>query len=261
MNIKGWFPLGVTGLFSLLPNTLSRVFSSSRVWKHQFYGLQPSLWSSSHIRTWLLEKNIALTMETFVRKVMSLLFHMLSKFVKTFLTRRKCLLILGLQLLSAVILESKKIMSVTVSIVSPPSCNEVMRPHAMILVFWMLSFKPAFSPSSVTFIKRLFSPSLLSAINVVSSAYLCLWIFLLATLIIASDSLSLAMMYPACKLNKQSDSIQPWHTPFPILSQSLSMSGSNCWFLTCLQISQEAGKVVRYSHLFKNFPRFVVIHS
>ena len=168
------------------------------------------------------EKTTALTMETFIIKVMSLLFNMLSKFVKTFLSRRKYLLILWPKLPLAVILEPKKIMLVTVSIVSPPSYHEVMRPDVMILVFWMLSFKPVFSLSSVNFIKRLFSPSLLSAIKVVSSAYLSLWIFILETLIIASDSSILAfhMMYTACKLNKQSDSIQPWHAPFPIWNQS-----------------------------------------
>ena len=55
MNILGWFPL-LTGLISLQPKGLSRVFSSTTVWKHQFFGTQPSLWSNSHIRMWLLEK-------------------------------------------------------------------------------------------------------------------------------------------------------------------------------------------------------------
>ena len=94
---------------------------------------------------------------------------------------------------------------------------------AMILVFWMLSFKPAFLLFSFTFIKRLFSSSLLSAIRVVSSAYLRLWIFLPAVLIPACALCSLAfhMMYSAYKLNKQSDNIQPWCTPFPIWKQSI----------------------------------------
>jgi len=56
MNIQGWFPLGLTGLISLLFKGLSRVFSSTAVQKHQFFGTQPSLWSNSHICTWLLEK-------------------------------------------------------------------------------------------------------------------------------------------------------------------------------------------------------------
>ena len=56
MNIRGWFPLGLTWLISLLSKGLSRVFSSTTVWKHQFLSVQPSLWSSAHIRTWLLVK-------------------------------------------------------------------------------------------------------------------------------------------------------------------------------------------------------------
>ena len=54
--IQGWFPLGLTSLISLLSKGLSRVFSSTTVWKHQFFGAQPSLWSNSHTHMWLLEK-------------------------------------------------------------------------------------------------------------------------------------------------------------------------------------------------------------
>ena len=107
---------------------------------------------------------------------MSLLFNMLSRLVITFLPSSKRLLISWLQSLTAVILEPKKIQSVTVSTVSPSICHEVMGPDAMILVFWMLSFKPTFSFYSFTFIKRLFSSSSLSAIRVVSSAYLKLFL-------------------------------------------------------------------------------------
>ena len=57
MNIQGWFPLGLTGLISLQSKRLSRVFSSTTIWKYQFFSTQPSLWSNSHIRTWLLEKS------------------------------------------------------------------------------------------------------------------------------------------------------------------------------------------------------------
>ena len=111
----------------------------------------------------------------------------------------------------------------------PSICHEVVRPDAMILVFWMLSFQPAFSLSSFTFIKRLFSSSLLSAIMVLSSAYLRLLIFLLAIWIPACVSYSPAflMMYSALKLNKQDDNIQPWHTPFPILNQPVLF---HVWF-------------------------------
>ena len=108
-------------------------------------------------------KTIALTRQTFVGKVMSLLFNMLSRVVITFLPRSKCLLISWLQSPSAVILEPKKIKSDTVS---PSISHEVMGPDAMILVFWMLSYKPTFSLSSFTFIRRVFSPSSLSAIRV-----------------------------------------------------------------------------------------------
>ena len=158
----------------------------------------------------------------FVSKVMSLLFNMLSRLVITFLPRSKQLLISWLQSPSAVILEPKKLKSVTVSIVSPSICHEVIGLDAIILVFWMLNFKPAFSLSYFTFIKRLFSSSSLSAIRMVSSAYLRLLIFLLAILIpaCASSSPAFLMMYSAYKLNKQGDNIQPWHTPFPIWNQS-----------------------------------------
>ena len=132
------------------------------------------------MHTWLLE-NIALTRWTFVDKVMSLLFNMRSRLVINFLPRSMRLLISWLQSLSAVILEPQKIKSTTLSSVSPSICRELMGPDAMILVFWMLSFKPTFS-LSFTFIKNLFSSSL-SAIRVVSSAYLSLLIFLPAILI------------------------------------------------------------------------------
>ena len=80
-------------------------------------------------------KTIALTRQTFVSKVMSQIFNMLSGLVITFLPRSKCLLISWLQSPSAVILEPKKIKSVIISIVSPSVCHEVMGPDAMILVF------------------------------------------------------------------------------------------------------------------------------
>ena len=100
-------------------------------------------------------KTIALTRQIFVGKVMSLLFNVLSRLVIAFLPRKKHLLISWLQSPYAKILEPKKMKSVTVSIVSPSTCHEVMGPDAMVFIFWMLSFKPAFSLSSFTFIKRL----------------------------------------------------------------------------------------------------------
>ena len=89
-------------------------------------------------------KTIALSRQTFVGKVMSQLFNMLSRLVVAFLPRSKRLLISGLQSPSAVILEPRKITSLTVSIVSPSICHEVMGLNAMILVFWILRFMPAF---------------------------------------------------------------------------------------------------------------------
>ena len=178
---------------------------------------------------------------------------MLSRLVITFLPRSKWLLISWLHSQSAGILEPKKIKSATVSTVLPSICHEVMGPDAMIFVFWILSFKPTFSLYSFTFIKRLFS-SLLSAIRVMSSAYLRLLIFLQAILIpsCASSSPVFLMIYSAYKLNKQGDNIQPWRTPFPIWNQSVVPCPVLTCFLTCIQISHEAGQVVCYSRLFKN---------
>ena len=127
-------------------------------------------------------KIIALTIQTFVGKVMSLLFNMLSTFVIAFLPRSKHLLISWLHSQFTVILEPNKIKTL-VSIVSPYICHKMMVPDVMILAFWMLSFKPALSCSSFTFNKRLFNSFLLSVIMVVSSAYLRLLIFLLVILI------------------------------------------------------------------------------
>ena len=105
------------------------------------------------------------------------------------------------------------------SISSPFICPEVMGPDDMILVFWMFSFLSQLLHAPLS----PFSSFLLSAIRVVSSAYLKLLIFLLAILIPACDSSSLTfhVMYSPYKLNKQTDNIQPCHTPFPILNQSI----------------------------------------
>ena len=180
-------------------------------------------------------KTIALNIRTFVGKVMSLLVNMLSRFVTAFLSRSKCLFISWLQSPSAVILEPKKIESVTISTVSPSICHEVIGPEAMILAFWMLSFKSAFSLSSFTFIKRFFSSSLLSVIRVVLSAYLRLLIFLPAILIpaCALSSPAFHMMYSANRMTIYS------------LDALLSQFEPVCcsMFLTCIQVSQEAGKV------------------
>ena len=106
-------------MISLQSKGLSRVFSNTTVQKHQFFSVQPSLWFSSHIYTYTTGRTIVLTIWTFVSQGMSLVFNMPSRFVIVFLPRNKRLLISWLQLPSAVILEPKKIKSVTVSIVSP----------------------------------------------------------------------------------------------------------------------------------------------
>ena len=129
---------------------------------------------------------------------------------------------------SALTLEPKEIKSITTSNFSPSICYEVMGLNAMILVFWMLSFKPAFSLSSFTLMKMLFSSSSLSAITVVSSAYQRLLIFLPAVFIPAYDSSNptFRKMYSTYKLNKQGDIIQLCHTTFSIMNQS---------FVSCLR--------------------------
>ena len=184
---------------------------------------------------------------------MSLFFSMLSRLVITFLPRSKCLLISWLPSPSAMILEPKQIKSVTVSTVSPSTSHEVLEPDAMILVFWMLSFKPAFSLSSFTFIKKLFSSSSLSAIRVVSSAYLRLLIFILAILIpaCASSSPVFLMMYSAYRLNNWSDKI--FGTIFLILQIKLSFlqttfSNYKIWYPKENMLSLERWLTVVITH-------------
>ena len=149
------------------------------------------LYSNSQIHTWLLKKTIALTRRTFVGKVMSLLFNTLSRFVIAFLPRSERLLISWLQSPFSVILEPKKIVShcfhclpIYLLWSDGTGCHDV---HFLNAAFWA-----AFSVSSFTFIKRLFSSSSLSAIRVVSPAYLRVLIFLPAILILACVSSSLA---------------------------------------------------------------------
>ena len=170
---------------------------------HQHLSLKASvLWPSALLIVQLSHpymttgKIIPLTKWIFVGKVMSLLFNMLFKLLLVFLPRSKQLLISWLQSTSAVILKPKKITSAAVSTFPPSICHEVMGLDAMIFGFGMLSFKPTFSLSPFPLIKRLFSSSLLSAIQVVSSAYLRLLIFLpeILTPACASSSPAFHMM-------------------------------------------------------------------
>ena len=140
---KDWLDLlAVQGtLKSLLQHHSSK---ASILWRSAFFTVQIS---HPYMTT---RKIIALTSWTFVGKVMSLLLNMLSRLVITFLPRSKCLLISQVQSPSAVILEPPKMKSLTVSIVSPSICYEVMGPNAMILIFWMGSLSQMFhSPLSL----------------------------------------------------------------------------------------------------------------
>ena len=146
-----------TGWISLQSKGLSRVFSNTTVQKHQFFSAHLSLWSNSHIHTCLLEKRKLWPDGPLSAKQCLHFFNMLSRLVIGW-SRSKCLLISWLQSPSAVISEPKKIKSVTVSTFSPSICHEVMGLDAMIFVFWILSFKPAFSLSSFTFVKKFLVP-------------------------------------------------------------------------------------------------------
>ena len=222
MNIQGWFPLRLTGMISLL---------SSRTLKSllQHHSLKASiLQCSAFFKVQLSQplmttgKTIALTQWIFVDKVLSLLFNNLSRFAIVFLPRSKHLLISWLQLLSTVTLELPKIKPVTAGILFPSIFHEMIGQDVMIFLFecWVLS---QLSLSYFTFIMRLFSSSSFSAIRVVSSAYLRLLIFLPAILIPACawSNLAFQIMYTAHNLNNQGDNIQPWHTPFPNVNQSV----------------------------------------
>ena len=171
------------------------------------------------------------------------------------------LLISWLQSPSTMILEPKKIKSISVSTFFPSTCHEVMGPDAMILVFWMLSFKPAF----YTLPKRFFSST--SLFRVVSSAYLRLLIFLPTILIpaCASSSLAICMMYSAYKLItrltiysldillSQFGPSLLFHVQFLLLLLDLNTGFSGGRYGNIIQ--------VWYAHLSKSFSPFVVIHK
>ena len=172
-NIQDWFPLGWTGWSPCSPRdsqessptpqfkninssafrflytpTLTSIYDH---WKnHIFFIILFYFWTLQYCIGFAIywnESAIALMRRNFVGKLMSLLFNMLSMLVIVFLPRSKCLLISWLQFPCSVILDPKKIQPVTVSIVSPSLCHEVMGPDSMILVLWILNFKPTFSLS------------------------------------------------------------------------------------------------------------------
>ena len=132
MNIQDSFPLGLIGMISFVAQGLSRVFSVT-IQKHQFFGAQLSLWSNSHPYM-TTRKTIDLTRWTSVGKVKSLLFNMLSRLVIAFLPRSKCLNFMATVTICSDFRDQEN-KSLTVSIVSPSICHEVMGPDAMIFVF------------------------------------------------------------------------------------------------------------------------------
>ena len=146
MNTQDWSPLGWTGWISLQSKRLSSLLQhhsskASILWCSAFFIVplsHPYLTTRKIIMDFCWQSNVYV-------------FNMLSRLVITLLPRSKRLFISWLQSPSAVILEPPKIKSATVSTVSPSICHEVMGPDAMILVFWMLSFKPTFhSPLSLS---------------------------------------------------------------------------------------------------------------
>ena len=192
--LQGWVPLGFMGLLSLLSKGLSRIFSNTTVQKHQFYGAQPFfIVQLSHLYM-TIGKTIGLTRQTFVSKVISLFFNMLSRFVIAFLPRS--LLISWLQ--SPSTLEPKKI-----NVCHCSHCFPVCLPWSdwtwcsVLRFFPVLSFRTAISLSSFTFIKRLLNSSL-CAVMLMSSTYVRLLMFLPAILIPTCASSSLALPDVLC---------------------------------------------------------------
>ena len=171
VNIQDWFPLGWTGWISL-----QRRDSQESSPTPQFKSINSSA-LSFHVHPYMTTgKTIALTIRTFVGKAMCLLFNMHSRFVIALLPRSTCLNFMAAAIVcSDCGAQENKVCHCFRF--SPSVCHEVMGLNAVILVFWMLNFKPGLSLSSFALIKRLHSSSPLSAIRVVSFAYLRLLIF------------------------------------------------------------------------------------
>ena len=200
MNIQNWFPLdwqfnllAVQGTVkSLLQNHSSK---ASILWCSSFFMVQLS-------HPYMISgKTIVLTLQTFVNKVMSLLFSMLSTIAIVFLPRSNYLLISLLQSPSTVILEPQKIKNATISTFSPSICHEVMEPHAMILVFecWVLSqlfHSPLSPPSGGSLVPLHFLPLECYHLHIWDCWYLS-WQSWFQLVI----HQALCMMYSSCKLN------------------------------------------------------------
>ena len=240
---QGRFHLDWLFWFPYCPRDSLESSTASTIQKHQFFSAQPSFYPTltSVYKYW--KNHLALTRWTFVGKVMSTQsFFSKEQVPFNFMAVFTALSDFG---------DQKKKKNLLLFPLFPICLPWSNGPDAMILGFWMLSFKPAFYLSSFTCIERLFSSSSLSAIRLISSTYLRLFIFLLVILIpvYTSSSLVFHAMFSKYKLNKQVTiltysfrNLEPVHC---------FMSCSNCCFLIIIQVSQETGKVVWYSHLFK----------
>ena len=174
MNVQDWFPLGWTGWISLQSKGLSKAFSSTTVWKPQFFHSQSSLWSNSHIHTWLLEKpylwlyeplsaKLLLThclglSQLFFQESRFFWFHGCSHHLQWFWSPRKWSLSLF-------------------PFFSLSTCHEIMGQDAMILVFWMWSFKPVFHGDSecswvLSFQRPCFHPPICHHLPILASTLL-----------------------------------------------------------------------------------------
>ena len=227
VSIQDWFPLRLTwfdrlavqgNFMSLLQHHGSK---ASILWCSAFFMVQLSQLYLT------IEKTIAFTIQTFVGRVMSLLFNALSRFVIAFLPRSNCLLISWLESSFTMILEPKKWNChyfLFFLFYLPWSNGARCRDLSFLDFSLIFNFKLGFSLSSFTLIKRFFSFSSLSAIRVVLSTNLRLLMFLPPTLIPACNSSSPAflLMCSAYKLNKQDKIWQLCLTHFSILNQSVA---------------------------------------
>ena len=169
MNIQDWLPLGLTAWSPCSPRD-SWKSSPTPQFKSINSSVLSLLYGPTLTSIYDYQKNHSFDYTDYFQENNVSAFYLMSRFVTVFVPRSKRLLISWLQSPSAVILETKNIKSETVSIVSPSICCEMMERGTMMFVFWMLSFKPAFSLSCFTFIKRLFSSFSFYAIRVVSSS-------------------------------------------------------------------------------------------
>ena len=217
VSIHGWFALRLTGLISLLFKGFSRVFSSTTVRRHQFFGTLPSSGSALTIIHDHWENHNLDFMDLSQQREVSAFQHTVCA-CHNFPVKKQSSSDFTAAVTIHMIIEPKKRKSVIASTLSLSICHEVTALDAMILVVvvLILHFKKAFSLSSFTLNKRLYSSSSFSAIRVVSSIYMRLLIFPPAILSPACNSSSLAfhMMCSAYKLNKQGDNYSHVN-PFP----------------------------------------------